>query len=436
MSFNKKRISDYGSPDSVGPDPHQQPPEKPKSEEPKKQKIKSEYIPGQDSLEGPKKEKKGGTGVMVALLGVMMALALVALLSFQYLSADGSKQSRRPDDPARIREMEALRAREEAEQKLALTEHRYNEAISQMEVLIAQRVQNELAKQPKVEQNDELAKQLRAISQSQENMQAEMRKLAQKKKEEEQKPKEGSDRPTIGFNMLPEIKKLQEAEKAKILAAQSKEPDIDVRMGLQEGYQIPAKLDNAIYSSTLLDGYWVTATTSEDFEIMKGYTLPKGVRFLGKAKADTDARRIIVTIEKMQYASSTVKVKGMLLDKKGSPGLVSKYIDPLDQAMFPILLTSFASATADALQDMTTYYNAITGTYYSASDFNAGNAALQGGADALEDVSRLIARRAYSKKPIIIVRSGIEVKVQISDKLTMDKLVESGIVRPIRPNLH
>lgn len=432
--FTKKRISDYSSPDSVGPDPHQQPPEK--KPEPPKKKIKSEYIPGQDSLEGPKKDKKGGTGLLVALLGVMMALALVALFSFQYLSAGSSNQTRRTEDPARIREMEALRAREEAEQKLALTEHRYNEAINQMEMLIAQRVQEELSKQPKTDQNDDLAKQLRAINQSQENMRAEMMKLAQKKEEEELKPKEGSTRPTIGFNMLPELKKVQEEEKAKILAAQSKEPDIDIRMGLQEGHQIPAKLDSAIYSSTLLDGYWVTATTTEDFEIMKGYTLPKGVRFLGKATADMDSRRIVVTIEKMQYASSSVKVKGMLLDKKGSPGLISKYIDPLDQALFPILLTSFAAATADALQDMTTYYNAITGTYYSASDFNAGNAALQGGADALEDVSRLIARRAYNKKPIIIVRSGIEVKVQISDKLTMDKLVESGIVRPIRPSLH
>lgn len=440
--FNKKRISDYGSPESVGPDPHQQQPpqqpEQPQEEAPKKKKfgqLKSEYIPGQDSLEGPKKEKKSGTGIMLALFGGIMVLALVALLSFQYLSSDNTSGRATVEDPARVREMEALRAAQEAEQKLALTEHRYNEAINQMEDLIAQRVEEELARrEPKSDMSEELAKQLRAINQSQENMRAEMARLSAQKKEEELKPREGSSRPTISFNMIEEVKEKQRLQEEKILAAQNAEPDIDVRMGLQVGNMIPAKLDNAIYSSTLLDGYWVSATTTEDFEIMKGYTLPKGVHFLGKAKADMDSRRIIVQIEQLQYNQSTVKVKGMLLDRKGSPGLVSKYVDPLNQAMFPILLSSFASATADALQDMTGYYNRIDGSYYERPDFDTGNAALQGASDALDDVSKIIARRASSKKPVIIVRSGIDVKVQISDKLTMDKLIESGVVRPVRPS--
>ena len=122
----------------------------------------------------------------------------------------------------------------------------------------------------------------------------------------------------------------------------------------------------------------------------------------------------------------------MILDRLGSPGLVSKYVDPLDRAILPIMLTSFASATAEALQDMTGYYNRIDGSYYERPDFDAGNAALQGTADTLESAANLIAASAARKKPVIIVRSGIDVKVQISDKLTMDKLIESGIVRPIR----
>lgn len=442
---NKFRISGHASVDSVGPDPlkdgafnaaagvNEQINNQAKDR--KKTKLKSEYIPGQDSLEGPQKDKKGNNGLKVAILVIAMALAIFALLAFQFLNTSSDGTVPAPEDPARQREIEALRAREEAEQKLALTEHKYNEAINQMDELIAQRVAEELAKRQEPASggvSTELAEQLRSISESQERMRQEMARISAQKEEEMLQPKEGSSAPTISFNMLPQIKQAQEEENKRLLEAQNKEPDIDVRMGLQMGHLIPAKLDNAIYSSTLLEGYWVTATTTEPFEITKGYILPKGVRFLGKASADMDSRRIVVNIERLQYGSSTVKVKGMILDRLGSPGLVSKYVDPLDRAILPIMLTSFASATAEALQDMTGYYNRIDGSYYERPDFNAGNAALQGTADTLESAANLIAASAARKKPVIIVRSGIDVKVQISDKLTMDKLIESGIVRPVR----
>ena len=439
----KMKISDYAATDSVGPDPLRNNPAETVSrinadmnqQAKEKSKLKQDYIPGQNSLEGPQKEKKNGNGLKIAMLVTAMVLAIMALLAFQYLSSDTGSPARVEDDPARQREIEALRAKEEAEEKLALTEHKYNDAINQMDSLIAQRVAEELAKREQSvpgDVNTALAEQLKAINESQERLREEMNRLAAKKEEEELQPKEGSSAPTISFNLLPQIKQAQMEENERIKAEQMIEPEIDVRMGLQAGHMIPAKLDNAIYSSTLLEGYWVSATTTEPFEILKGYVLPKGVRFMGKATADMDSRRIVVNIEQLQYASSTVKVKGMILDRLGSPGLVSKYVDPLDRAILPIMLTSFASATAEALQDMTGYYNRIDGSYYERPDFDAGNAALQGTADTLESAANLIAASAARKKPVIIVRSGIDVKVQISDKLTMDKLIESGIVRPIR----
>ena len=439
----KMKISDYAATDSVGPDPLRNNPAETVSrinadmnqQAKEKSKLKQDYIPGQNSLEGPQKEKKNGNGLKIAMLVTAMVLAIMALLAFQYLSSDTGSPARVEDDPARQREIEALRAKEEAEEKLALTEHKYNDAINQMDSLIAQRVAEELAKREQSvpgDVNTALAEQLKAINESQERLREEMNRLAAKKEEEELQPKEGSSAPTISFNLLPQIKQAQMEENERIKAEQMIEPEIDVRMGLQAGHMIPAKLDNAIYSSTLLEGYWVSATTTEPFEILKGYVLPKGVRFIGKATADMDSRRIVVNIEQLQYASSTVKVKGMILDRLGSPGLVSKYVDPLDRAILPIMLTSFASATAEALQDMTGYYNRIDGSYYERPDFDAGNAALQGTADTLESAANLIAASAARKKPVIIVRSGIDVKVQISDKLTMDKLIESGIVRPIR----
>ena len=437
------KISNYAATDSVGPEPLRNNPEETVSrinaemnqQAKEKSKLKHDYIPGQNSLEGPQKEKKNGNGLKIAMLVTAMVLAIMALLAFQYLSSDTGSPARVEDDPARQREIEALRAKEKAEEKLALTEHKYNDAINQMDSLIAQRVAEELAKREQSvpgDVNTALAEQLKAINESQERLREEMNRLAAKKEEEELQPKEGSSAPTISFNLLPQIKQAQMEENERIKAEQMIEPEIDVRMGLQAGHMIPAKLDNAIYSSTLLEGYWVSATTTEPFEILKGYVLPKGVRFMGKATADMDSRRIVVNIEQLQYASSTVKVKGMILDRLGSPGLVSKYVDPLDRAILPIMLTSFASATAEALQDMTGYYNRIDGSYYERPDFDAGNAALQGTADTLESAANLIAASAARKKPVIIVRSGIDVKVQISDKLTMDKLIESGIVRPIR----
>lgn len=396
-----------------------------------------EFVAGQDSPAGQSGRKKPSGLVYKILFGFLfMAALLGGALTLQLMEPE--EAPRRPQETAREREIEALRQKEEAEKKLALAENRYNEAISQMDGMIARRVAEELAKSKPAAQGgagaDELAKQLKSISDMQEKLGNEVARLAEKKKEEELKPKEGSAAPTISFNMLPQIKKEKAEADAKAAEAAAKaEPAFDVRMGLQAGHLIPAKLDTSIYSSTLLEGYLVSATTTEPFEIEKGYTLPTGVKFLGTATPDMDSRRIIVKIGQLQYGSSVVKVDGMLLDGRGSPGLVTKYVDPLDRALLPIVLTSFASATAEALQDMTGYYNRIDGGYYERPDFDAGNAALQGTADTLETAANLIANSAARKKPVIFVKSGIPVNVQISSKLTMDKLVESGVVKPVKP---
>ena len=114
---NKFRISGHASVDSVGPDPlkdgafnaaagvNEQ--INNQAKERRKTKLKSEYIPGQDSLEGPQKDKKGNNGLKVAILVIAMALAIFALLAFQFFNTSSDGTVPAPEDPARQREIEA-----------------------------------------------------------------------------------------------------------------------------------------------------------------------------------------------------------------------------------------------------------------------------------------------------------------------------------------
>lgn len=136
-------------------------------------------------------------------------------------------------------------------------------------------------------------------------------------------------------------------------------------------------------------------------------------------------------INKVQYGSSELNLKGVLLDGRQSPGLVTKYVDPMNSAIWAALPLSIASATAAALQDTATYYNSNTGQTYESTAWSGKNAVLEGTAEALSNVTEIITEMHRRKKPVIIVRSGIDVNVQISEKLPLDRLIASGIVRPV-----
>ncbi|MDD3673335.1 MAG: hypothetical protein PHG70_07445, partial [Synergistaceae bacterium] len=63
---------------------------------------------------------------------------------------------------------------------------------------------------------------------------------------------------------------------------------------------------------------------------------------------------------------------------------------------------------------------------------NAENAVLQGTSNALGNVSGMILQQQMRKQPTIIVKAGIPVQIQISEKLVLDSLVDTGIVKPTR----
>lgn len=328
------------------------------------------------------------------------------------------------DDIKAIQEKKAL------EEKLALMTHQRDEALSQIENRIDERIR--AYEETKASgASEEMVEQMRLMAESQAKLQEQIESM-QKKEEDERKPMEGSASPTIAYNRLPQISE-KKAEEERLLAEKAAEaPPYDIRAGLQAGSVIPATLRTTMVSSMLLDRFFVVAETTEPYEIMPGYVLPAGVRFLGKPTADMEARRMLVDVNKMQYGSTELDLKGCMLDYRGNPGLVTKYIDPLNQAIFPVLLTSLASATAAAMQDMTTYHNSVTGDSYERPTFNAENAVLQGTSNALGSVSGIMLQQQLRKQPTIIVKSGIPVQVQISEKLVLDSLIDTGIVKPSR----
>jgi len=94
----------------------------------------------------------------------------------------------------------------------------------------------------------------------------------------------------------------------------------------------------------------------------------------------------------MQYKDVEMPVSGIVLDERGNPGLVSKYVDPLNQAMWGTLIPNMLAAAADAAQDMVTYYDETYDEERERPEFSTKNVALQGTADALRF------RPRYSRK--------------------------------------
>lgn len=328
-------------------------------------------------------------------------------------------------------DIKLIQEKKELEEKLALMTNQRDEALSQIEQRIDEKIKA-YEEASTGTTSSELNDKLTVITESQTKLQEQLTVLQNAKAEAERKPMEGSAAPTITYNKLKEIADKRSAEE-KILTEKAAEiPDFDIRAGLQAGTVIPATLRTTLVSSMLLDRFFVVAETTEPYEIMPGYVLPAGVRFLGKPTADMEARRMLVDVNKLQFGTAEINIKGCMLDYRGNPGLVTKYIDPLNQALFPILLTSLASATAAAMQDMTTYHNTVTGESYERPAFNAGNAVLQGTSNALSSVSSIMLQGQMRKQPTIIVKAGIPVQVQISEKLVLDSLIETGVVKPVR----
>ena len=379
----------------------------------------NEYAPIEPGMTEPEKPKGGGKNKKVVFL-FFGAGAIVILGAILYGAWSFGLIGRKPaPTPPEVSTSEAqlkqlLEERRELESRIkTLEEERSN--MQNMAEMLSERI-------------EPLQRQIREI----ESLRSEIARLREEmayvpEVEEEVEPPEpiqGSSSKTALFSSVQEYQ-ARLAEEAKV---EIPEPKFTKAKGVQTGQMIPGKLLTTLISSTVMQDFYAVIETTEGFPMSNGITLPAGVRFLGKVIPDFESRRIIVRVERMQYKDVEMPVSGIVLDERGNPGLVSKYIDPLNQAMWGSLLPNMLAAAADAAQDMVSYYDDDYDIERERPEFSERNVALQGAADALRLQAQILTEMQMRKKPVIIVNKDIPVMIQVTDRIPLEILLEAGVV--------
>lgn len=380
----------------------------------------NEYAPIEPGMTEPEKPKGGGKNKKVVFL-FFGAGAIVILGAILYGAWAFGLIGRKPAPPspevstseAQLKQL--LEERRELESRIKTLEEE-RDSMQNMAAMLSERI-------------EPLQRQIREI----ESLRNEIARLREEMmyvptvEEEELEPPEpmqGSSSKTALFSSVQEYQaKLTEEAKVEI-----PEPKFTKAKGVQTGQMIPGKLLTTLISSTVMQDFYAVIETTESYPISVGITLPAGVRFLGKVIPDFESRRIIVRVERMQYKDVEMPVSGIVLDERGNPGLVSKYIDPLNQAVWGSLLPNMLAAAADAAQDMSQYYSVYYDEERERPEFSEKNIALQGAADALRLQAQILTEMQMRKKPVIIVNKDIPVMIQVTDRIPLETLLEAGVV--------
>lgn len=380
----------------------------------------NEYAPIEPGMTEPEKPKGGGKNKKVVFL-FFGAGAIVILGAILYGAWSFGLIGRKPAPPP------PEVSTSEAQLKQLLEERR--ELESRIKTLEEERSSMQNMAEMLSERIEPLQRQIREI----ESLRNEIARLREEMmyvptvEEEEIEPPEpmqGSSSRTALFSSVKEYQ-ARLAEEAKV---EIPEPKFTKAKGVQAGQMIPGKLLTTLISSTVMEDFYAVIETTEGFPMSNGITLPAGVKFLGKVIPDFESRRIIVRVERMQYKDVEMPVSGIVLDERGNPGLVSKYIDPLNQAVWGSLLPNMLAAAADAAQDMSQYYSVYYDEERERPEFSEKNIALRGAADALRLQAQILTEMQMRKKPIIIVNKDIPVMIQVTDRIPLETLLEAGVV--------
>jgi len=382
--------------------------------------MEEKYAPvsGMTEPEVPKKKRNVRTALLI--LGAGVAIVVVALFyGLGSLGILGEKKQQ----PSEIQTSEAqlkqlLEERRELESRIKTLEEERVSLQANMAEMLSEQVK------PLQEQVSELVSLKEEIARLQSELEAGRQPQKEPEEPEEKpEPKEGSSQKTALFSALDSYNaKLAEAAKVDV-----PEPKYTKAKGVQTGQMIKGRLLTTLISSTAIQDFYAVVETTESLSIDGRLSLPAGVRFLGKVVPDYESRRIFVKVEKMQYRDVEMPVSGVVLDERGNPGLVSKYVDPLNQAMWGTLIPNMLAAAADAAQDMVTYYDETYDEERERPEFSTKNVALQGTADALRVQAQILTEIQTRKKPVIIVNKDIPVLVQVTGRVPLDILLESGV---------
>jgi|LSQX01.3.fsa_nt_gb hypothetical protein len=261
-----------------------------------------------------------------------------------------------------------------------------------------------------------------------------LREELSKRPAEEQKPlypespRQGSSGQSILYNTLAQRNERIATIERELEERAAVPPPFSISRGVHPGTYLKGILNTALISSPALENFKAVVELTEPFEVLPGSFIPKGTLFLGKAKSDlAETRRMYMEITEMRVGNITVPIKGMVL-QNGNPGMVSKYVDPLNSAAWSMLLPNLLAAAADAAQDMIETKNSITGSTEERPEFSTRNVLLQGAGDSMRLQSQIMYEVQARKKPVIIVRRGIPVEIQITDTIPLEVLLDSGII--------
>ncbi len=371
---------------------------------------------------------------------VMIGILLVALVGMLVFVATRVIGSRTVEEPAKLnledeQFKKMLAEREELEKRLKIAEEQARFEKSEMD----KRFENLMKMLSDAEE-----KRLRELEERDRLLREEMERLRQQQRPAPEvqvpvktEPLKGNTSKTIAFDTTKATleARAKEAEAARLaLNATAYANRIDSEPGLPASTFVDAVLETKMVSlySQIGAENWIRARVKSDVPVEKGFTIPAGTVFIGKATPDYLARRMTVELTKMIVGSVEIEIKGVLLDKRGNVGMVTRYVDPKQRAIWSSIIPNMLSAIASGMIETKSVYvkNSSGEEYYEdVPKRTLENAALEGASKTLQDQAKLIQQINAEKLPIIIVDAPIPVKVQITEKIPLGLLIEAGVAK-------
>lgn len=238
-------------------------------------------------------------------------------------------------------------------------------------------------------------------------------------------PPKGSTATSSLYSALPQWNERIAQTEAAMAERASAAPPYRVERGVKTGGFASGVLRTSLISSTHVADLKAVVETTSPIEVSDGAFIPVGAVFIGTAKSDIEnTRRMHLDLTEMRVGDVVIPVKAIAL-QNGNPGLVSKYIDPLNSAAWSMLLPNLIAGAASAAQDMTEKTNRY-GETYQEPEFSGKNVALGGVAKTMQLQSQIMYEVQARKKPVIIVHRNIPVEIQFVSPIPFELLLEAG----------
>lgn len=198
-------------------------------------------------------------------------------------------------------------------------------------------------------------------------------------------------------------------------------------------YNSGYSITNGINAGQLFNGVLVTgAVSSKDKHLVvvhlkedimyNGKTIiPEGSKLLGYAVADFNTRQIYFDINRLVLNDREVQIKASLVNRDGTPGFCSKYIDKTKEKFWQTFALDFAAAMLQSYKDIS-YYIGENGIPVKSYDDTSLNSAIDAGSSGLIRFSDKIMADAQAMGGIILVDPHIDVKIMLEENINLEKL--------------